>query len=115
VKQSPLIPTCHPPPLPAGLWGFAPDPISKTKQNKPERKIFFLSSSFFLSKTKDKYLIANCEDKGYHLSSHTNPREFSHGKSNGCGGFSIRDYFPFRRPEDLARYAEGLRKAGLAE
>jgi TolB-like protein len=33
----------------------------------------------------------------------------------GCGGFSIRDYFPFRRPEDLARYAEGLRKAGLAE
>jgi TolB-like protein len=29
--------------------------------------------------------------------------------------FSIRDYFPFRRPEDLARYAEGLRKAGLAE
>jgi hypothetical protein len=29
--------------------------------------------------------------------------------------FSTRDYFPFRRPEDLARYAEGLRKAGLAE
>ena len=33
----------------------------------------------------------------------------------GCRVFSIRDYFPFRRPEDLARYAEGLRKAGLAE
>jgi hypothetical protein len=26
-----------------------------------------------------------------------------------------RDYFRFRRPEDLAWYAEGLRKAGLSE
>src|SRR5262249_6646011 len=27
----------------------------------------------------------------------------------------IRRMFPFRRPEDLARYEEGLRKAGLPE
>jgi hypothetical protein len=27
----------------------------------------------------------------------------------------IRHMFPFRRPEDLARYEEGLRKAGLPE
>ena len=35
------------------------------------------------------------------------------------GGFrpasSVKDYFPFRRPQDLARYADGLRKAGLPE
>jgi hypothetical protein len=28
---------------------------------------------------------------------------------------SIEDFLPFRRPEDLARYEEGLRKAGLPE
>jgi tetratricopeptide (TPR) repeat protein len=27
----------------------------------------------------------------------------------------LRDMLPFRRPEDIARYEEGLRKAGLAE
>ena len=27
----------------------------------------------------------------------------------------IRRMFPFRRPEDLARFEEGLRKAGLPE
>jgi len=27
----------------------------------------------------------------------------------------IRHMFPFRRPEDIARYEEGLRKAGLPE
>jgi hypothetical protein len=32
-------------------------------------------------------------------------------------GFRVSsiDYFPFRRPEDLARYKDGLRKAGLPE
>ena len=33
-------------------------------------------------------------------------------------GFCVsrrKDYFPFRRPEDLARYQDGLRKAGLPE
>jgi TolB-like protein/Flp pilus assembly protein TadD len=28
---------------------------------------------------------------------------------------SIKDFLPFRRPEDLARYEDGLRKAGLPE
>ena len=28
---------------------------------------------------------------------------------------SMKDNFPFRRPEDLARYEDGLRKAGLPE
>jgi len=28
---------------------------------------------------------------------------------------SMKDYFPLRRPEDLARYEDGLRKAGLPE
>jgi adenylate cyclase len=28
---------------------------------------------------------------------------------------SVKDFFPFRRPEDLARYEDGLRKAGLPE
>jgi tetratricopeptide (TPR) repeat protein len=28
---------------------------------------------------------------------------------------SVKDYVPFRRPEDLARYEDGLRKAGLPE
>ena len=28
---------------------------------------------------------------------------------------SMKDRFPFRRPEDLARYEDGLRKAGLPE
>ena len=28
---------------------------------------------------------------------------------------SMKDYLPFRRPEDLARYEDGLRKAGLPE
>jgi hypothetical protein len=28
---------------------------------------------------------------------------------------NLRDYFPFRRAEDLAKWAEGLRKAGLPE
>jgi hypothetical protein len=28
---------------------------------------------------------------------------------------SVKDYLPFRRPEDLARYEDGLRKAGLPE
>jgi TolB-like protein len=28
---------------------------------------------------------------------------------------SLKDYLPFRRPEDLARYEDGLRKAGLPE
>jgi hypothetical protein len=27
----------------------------------------------------------------------------------------LRRMFPFRRPEDIARYEEGLRKAGLPE
>jgi hypothetical protein len=27
----------------------------------------------------------------------------------------VKDRIPFRRPEDLARYEEGLRKAGLPE
>jgi hypothetical protein len=28
---------------------------------------------------------------------------------------SVKDYLPFRRPEDLAKYEDGLRKAGLPE
>jgi hypothetical protein len=28
---------------------------------------------------------------------------------------SVKDLLPFRRPEDLARYEDGLRKAGLPE
>jgi hypothetical protein len=28
---------------------------------------------------------------------------------------SVKDFFPFRRPEGLARYEDGLRKAGLPE
>jgi len=28
---------------------------------------------------------------------------------------SVKDFLPFRRPEDLARYENGLRKAGLPE
>jgi adenylate cyclase len=28
---------------------------------------------------------------------------------------NLKDVTPLRRPEDLARYAEGLRKAGLPE
>jgi tetratricopeptide (TPR) repeat protein len=28
---------------------------------------------------------------------------------------NLKDWYPLRRPEDLARYAEGLRKAGLPE
>ena len=28
---------------------------------------------------------------------------------------SLKDFLPFRRPEDLARYEDGLRKAGLPE
>ena len=28
---------------------------------------------------------------------------------------SMKDYFPFRRPEDLAKYQDGLRKAGVPE
>jgi hypothetical protein len=28
---------------------------------------------------------------------------------------SSKDFLPFRRPEDLARYLDGLRKAGLPE
>jgi adenylate cyclase len=27
----------------------------------------------------------------------------------------VKDHLPFRRPEDLARYEDGLRKAGLPE
>jgi hypothetical protein len=32
--------------------------------------------------TKDKYLIEYCEEKAYYLCSHTQPKGFSHGKSN---------------------------------
>ena len=28
---------------------------------------------------------------------------------------NLKDRYPLRRPEDLARYADGLRKAGLPE
>jgi hypothetical protein len=28
---------------------------------------------------------------------------------------NVKDWVPFRRPEDLAKFAEGLRKAGLPE
>jgi hypothetical protein len=28
---------------------------------------------------------------------------------------NIAELIPYRRPEDVARYAEGLRRAGLAE
>jgi TolB-like protein len=38
-----------------------------------------------------------------------------HQLDPGSRVYSIKDYFPFRRPEDLAWYAEGLRKAGLSE
>jgi len=30
-------------------------------------------------------------------------------------GPAVRRMFPFRRPEDIARFEEGLRKAGLPE
>jgi TolB-like protein len=38
-----------------------------------------------------------------------------HQLDPGFRVYSMKDYFPFRRPEDLARYAEGLRKAGVPE
>jgi hypothetical protein len=28
---------------------------------------------------------------------------------------NLKEFFPFRRPEDLAKWAEGLRRAGLPE
>jgi hypothetical protein len=53
-----------------GARGYAPDPISEKKKetNKFQRKDFPLSS-FSFSKTKDKYLIHNCEEKGYYIMS----------------------------------------------
>jgi TolB-like protein len=38
-----------------------------------------------------------------------------HQLDPGFRASSMKDYFPFRRPEDLARYGEGLRKTGLSE
>jgi hypothetical protein len=62
------------PPPPAGGYRYAPDPVGK-KENRKNLK------DLFLSRTKDKYLIADCEEKSLYLSSHTNPRGFSHGKT----------------------------------
>jgi hypothetical protein len=32
-----------------------------------------------------------------------------------CRASNVNDYIPLRRPEDIARLTEGLRKAGLLE
>jgi hypothetical protein len=62
----------------AGGWGYAPDPVGKTKKKNKKQAGF----SVFLFPIFCKYLISNCEEKSYCLSSHTNPKGFSHGKTN---------------------------------
>jgi hypothetical protein len=64
-------------PLPAGVGGYAPDPVGKTKKEKQKQAGF----SVFLFPIFSKYLIPNCEENDYYLSSHTTPRGFSHGKT----------------------------------
>jgi hypothetical protein len=47
-----------------------------------EISLFSRSLDYLEQTTKDKYLIADCEEKAYYLCSHTHPKGFSHGKSN---------------------------------
>jgi hypothetical protein len=53
------------PPLGPSPRGYAPDPISKKNQNNPDRKAFFPLFFFLSLEDKNKYLIANCEEKDY--------------------------------------------------
>jgi hypothetical protein len=50
----------HPRPLPRGLGGYAPDPVTKKKKNSGKSSLSFFS--FFVS--------GDCEENTYYLSSH---------------------------------------------
>jgi hypothetical protein len=80
-------PTGTRPPI-TGCRGYGPDPISEKKKENPEKKLsdfsVFSSLDCFdqTTETEDKYLIHICEKKDHYLSSHTNPKGFSHGESD---------------------------------
>jgi TolB-like protein/tetratricopeptide (TPR) repeat protein len=66
------------------------------------------------------FLLANCISAASHgLAGRLEPAQISMARALKCNpdlrASNLRDLAPFRRAEDLATFAEGLRKAGLPE